>query len=575
MKKIIVYFSSVVLIAAIALACQKLDPTPQYTKSSATFTATASATSVSVAAADSLSDALTFTWTDPKYSVGLSKTVFTIMVDSAGKNFVNMTSKTFTNVLTGAFTGKEINEIAVKLGGIAGQPMTLDMKVMASLENSGAPQESSVVQVSVTPFSSLSLSADSLTVVCTAANAGDKGSEFTWTPAFQGFNGPVTYQLQYAKTKTNFASPTSVSQTSFSKVFTKLDLNKITGAVGYAPGTQDTVDFRIQATNGAGKVMYSNTVTMVISSFVAYNSIGIIGDGTPGGWGTDTDMYRADPINDPAAWTVTLYLTGGKSAKFRADDDWANNWGDTAFPSGTGSSGGQNIPISNSGYYQVNFNAGTGAYSFTALTTTDFTASGISVIGDATPGGWGADTPLTQSNTDPNVWTGTVAMTSGGSFKFRKTGDWGTNWGPGYASSTGQSGWGVNNGGNISVTLTTSYFVYINTATGQYFFGDATNNPGAGTPYTSIGVIGDGTPGGWGADTNLIQNPANPYLWSAKIPLTAAFAKFRADGGWTINWGGKTFPGGVGTQGGDNIAVNAGTAQITFNSATGEYYFAY
>jgi len=168
-----------------------------------------------------------------------------------------------------------------------------------------------------------------------------------------------------------------------------------------------------------------------------------------------------------------------------------------------------------------------------------------------------------------------VAMTAGGNqFKFRANDDWTVNWGTGYLSPTGLSGWSVQGGGNINVSNATTYFVYINTATGEFFFGDATNNPNAGTPYTQMGVIGDATAGGWGTDTFMIQNPSNPYKWSIKTPLVVGNAKFRANAGWTTNWGSNTFPNGIGTQGGANIAVGtAATYAISFNSATGEYSF--
>jgi hypothetical protein len=73
----------------------------------------------------------------------------------------------------------------------------------------------------------------------------------------------------------------------------------------------------------------------------------------------------------------------------------------------------------------------------------------------------------------------------------------------------------------------------------------------------------------------MIQNPANPYKWSAKVILIGPGknAKFRADNAWTVNWGAATFPNGIGTQDGANIPATAGTYQITFNSATGEYTF--
>jgi len=49
--------------------------------------------------------------------------------------------------------------------------------------------------------------------------------------------------------------------------------------------------------------------------------------------------------------------------------------------------------------------------------------------------------------------------------------------------------------------------------------------------------------------------------------------KFAADGSWNVNWGSEGFPVGIGTQGGPNIHVVAGTYDVVFNDIMGEYYF--
>jgi hypothetical protein len=569
---------SVAAIVALIVSCTKLEDTPQFALNNAAFSISTSTSTVAISAKDSLSEALSLSWNDPKYAKGLVPK-FSIVVGASGKNFAVIQTKNFASVsdkevlLSAVLLGKEINAMALKLGGSVGKVVSLDVKVVSSLTNNSQEKTSNVVQISVTPYGDLSLSATSTKIKTSAATSSKIGDTLSWNVAFNGYNGVKVYQLQYAKGGTNFLAPTSTVVTAFSKTYTQLDLNKLALGFGTVPGADGLVDFRVKATNESNDTIYSNVVTLTITTYVASNSIGIIGDATAGGWSTDTDLYRPDPINKPGDWTTKVYLIGGKSAKFRADDDWVSNWGASDFPSGTGLQNGANINVSNSGYYQVDFNSGTGAYTFTALTTTAYAK--VSVIGDATPGGWGADTELTQS-TDPNVWTGTVSMTGGKQFKFRANDDWGANWGISYITSTGLSGWGKNNGDNISVTNSSTYFVYINTATGEFFFGDATNNASAGTAATKLGIIGDGTPGGWGADTFLTQNPTNPYKWSGKVALTAASAKFRADAAWTTSWGGSTFPNGIGTTKNDpNIPVTAGTAQITFNTATGEYSFSF
>ena len=560
----IIKITALLSLAVLVNACLKEETTPQFSApTNVEFAVTPSATTVAAAAKDSLTAALTLTWTDPKFSVGLKNSKFTVMVAKAGTNFSTFVTKEFTNALSGDLTGKDLNGMAARFGATVGQPMSLDMKVVASLLNNNEPRSSTPFQVAVTPFSGFGLSANPAAVTTNAATPSQTAATFTWTKGFSGFSGVITYQLQYAKGGTSFATPTTIDVTGLSKSLTHLELNNIALGYSIAPSVAGNVDFRIKATNELNVINYSSTATVAITPYININSVGIIGSATPGDWGTDTDLYRPDATK-PSEWTTIVYLVGGKEAKFRIDDDWATNWGANTFPSGTGTQNGPNIPVNNTGYYKVNFNAATGAYSFTVVSVPSLGGAGMSIIGSGTPGGWGSDTNLTQDATNANIFTGTVVLTDGEA-KFRKTGDWGINWG----ATTFPSGWGTSGGPNIPVKAGT-YFVRIDIATGEYFFGPADR----GVAYNDIGIIGDATPGGWGADTDLIKNPANPYKWSKKLTLTAGQAKFRANNDWGVNWGSKPFPSGVGTAGGDNIEnITAGTYQITFNSLTGEYTF--
>lgn len=87
----------------------------------------------------------------------------------------------------------------------------------------------------------------------------------------------------------------------------------------------------------------------------------------------------------------------------------------------------------------------------------------------------------------------------------------------------------------------------------------------------SIGVIGAFN--GWAADVVMNTTDNDNYTLSAYTFLSTGELKFRQDGAWAVNWGANTFPSGVGTQGGANIPVPAGTYDIAFNKTTGAYSF--
>jgi starch-binding outer membrane protein SusE/F len=78
------------------------------------------------------------------------------------------------------------------------------------------------------------------------------------------------------------------------------------------------------------------------------NRWGVIGDATPGGWDSDQNLTWDASAK---AFKITLNLTVG-SFKFRANDDWAINYGgnlDALSP------GGDNIPVASAGSYTITF----------------------------------------------------------------------------------------------------------------------------------------------------------------------------------------------------------------------------
>ncbi|MBD3748190.1 MAG: SusE domain-containing protein [Sphingobacteriales bacterium] len=88
-----------------------------------------------------------------------------------------------------------------------------------------------------------------------------------------------------------------------------------------------------------------NNLTIAFEKY----SFGIIGDATPTGWGSDTNMNYN---NGTRTWSITLNLIGGKDIKFRLNDDWGTNYGGS---NGTISLNGANITIPSDGTYKVSF----------------------------------------------------------------------------------------------------------------------------------------------------------------------------------------------------------------------------
>lgn len=296
-------------------------------------------------------------------------------------------------------------------------------------------------------------------------------------------------------------------------------------------------------------LFFSLILMSSLTLFSQITTVGLIGSATPNGWDSDIDMIQS--TTDTAVWTLDTVLIAGK-VKFRANNDWAINWGSTDFPKGTGTQNGLDIPVF-AGRYHIVFNSVTGAYDFQV-------ESPIGLIGSATADGWNSDVNMFKDTSAHGYFLLTVLKV--GDAKFRKDDAWTRNWG----ANTFPSGIGVQEGPNIPIAKAGKYFITFDTLSGAYNFTEKVD-------FEFIGLIGDATPGGWDVDTDLTKDGANPDLWKADIQLTNGSVKFRANHAWDVNWGGTTFPAGTAIPGGDNIAVTEGTYRVSFNTATLAYNF--
>jgi hypothetical protein len=219
---------------------------------------------------------------------------------------------------------------------------------------------------------------------------------------------------------------------------------------------------------------FYSSVTLNIAtgeySFVLIPPVSIVGDGVGGGPGSpgnpgpiDTNqLTSSDAVNyklDKLACVVG-------PAKFRQDNAWTINWGNAAFPTGTGTQGGDNIAITTAGTYDVKFNRVTGEYSFAFPT--------IAIVGDGV-GGWpgspGNPGPLDvhqMTTTDGVTYTITGLVCIVGPAKFRADNAWDVNWGAvDFPAGTGTQG-----GDNISIATAGTYNVTLDRVSGAYTFTD-------------------------------------------------------------------------------------------------------
>ncbi len=204
----------------------------------------------------------------------------------------------------------------------------------------------------------------------------------------------------------------------------------------------------------------TETFDYVFLPIIPYETIGIIGDATPGGWdGDDTDMIQ-DPI-DPSIWRLRIILTAGE-LQFRANNSFDTFWSSGEFPSGVGVFEGAPIPIP-AGEYRITFNTITGAYSFEEL----IIFSTVGLIGTVFPvTEWTEDVDMTKDLVDESFWYISSVDLATGEAKFRAENAWAVNWG---ATDFPSGTVTMNNGPNIPVVGGT-YRVTLNTGSGEYAF---------------------------------------------------------------------------------------------------------
>ncbi len=168
---------------------------------------------------------------------------------------------------------------------------------------------------------------------------------------------------------------------------------------------------------------------------------GVVGSATPGDWSSDTPLTY-DPVIQ--RWTGVVHMKVGEF-KYRANNDWAFNYGADPAPIFNLVAGGPNIAITMEDDYQIMMNLSTPNEYHGA-------AYRWGVIGDATPGGWSDDTNMTW---DPvgGVFKVTLNLTAN-SFKFRANDNWDVNLGGDLALLTlGGSNIPVAEAGNYTITL--------------------------------------------------------------------------------------------------------------------------
>lgn len=304
------------------------------------------------------------------------------------------------------------------------------------------------------PASSTTLTSSVTTpLVLTLPKKDSIATTLRWNLVDYGVKTIVNYTLQYDSVGKNFTSPNEISLGSVSSTdISHQTLNGYSVKSGIAVGKTGSVEFRIKASIGYGSALpvYSNVITLNITTYDA-----IVFWYVPGnyqGWSPSTAPKLGS--TDLDYYEGYVNAVGGGEFKITSDPDWNH----TSYGDGGGgllSTSGGNLAFPSSGYYYITATKSTLKYKLTATTW--------GIIGDFNS--WTTPDAAMTYDAVNSIWViNSIALTAGGTFKFRANADWGINLGVNSASSYMKYG-----GDNISVPTTGNYKVVLDLSHGQRY----------------------------------------------------------------------------------------------------------
>ncbi len=311
MKK--VFNHSIIILAFIILAsCKKEGVQLALTDGSFAQQLAASSSNIVLATATDDDTVVHFTW--PSADFGVKPVItYTLQLDVVSDTSAWAGAKTFTagnNILGYGFTGKDLNNMLNGMGLPTGTADAIAVRVRSDINQYNGSASSvqglfsNTIVLQVTPYG--------ISLYIPGAYQG-------WDPGHAPLLNPVTGRPGLYEAYENITG----SGAQYFKYTSAPDWNHI----NYGDGGNGTF-----STDGAAGGLwvpdggyYELTANLNNNTWTATKTTwAIIGDATPGGWSNDTQMSY-DP--NTQVWTVTANMIKNGSFKFRANNQWAIDFG--------------------------------------------------------------------------------------------------------------------------------------------------------------------------------------------------------------------------------------------------------
>lgn len=342
--------ASLLMIASVALfsSCEK-DETKVVLTPGGDNALTSTATTLVLAQPDAANNAVTFTWGKASFGYDAAIT-YTLQFCKTGTNFASPATTTQVEMGTSLSKTFTVSEFNAKMQEIIpdGVATGVDVRVKSSVGAAADPIYSNVIAMTVTAY------LDIVTYAYPAAMniAGN----------YQGWDPGTAPQIVNTR---NGGYPAYEGYIIFDNATPMFKIvkgdNWGAGDYGGSGGTLTNGGSDISVPGGGGPGLTGlyrlrADPTAMTYSFDKINTWGIIGNATPGDWAASTPMtFNASN----GSWSLTTNLVAGEM-KFRANNDWAINFGDNAPADGKPEYDGNNIPVTDAGNYTITLNIGIG-----------------------------------------------------------------------------------------------------------------------------------------------------------------------------------------------------------------------
>jgi hypothetical protein len=285
-------------------------------------------------------------WSEPDYGFS-SAPKYIVQMDESGNDFADPTDIATTQETSFSTTFGDMNNRLLSAGYAAGQSVSLDFRVVASLQDSIGEALSEPITLSFTPYL---VEINYPEVYVPGGYQSSSGYTNDWSPA----DAPPLFSVN---DDGNYEGYVYIASDNSEFKFTderNWDLNW--GDDG-ADGTLDQNGANIVASTAG---YYKMNVNLNDMTYTTLNTTwGLIGSATADDWNSDQDMTY-----DPATkvWTITADLTA-EEIKFRANDAWNLDYGDTG-ADGQLDQGGDNIAVPEAGNYTVTLDLSDAPYTY-------------------------------------------------------------------------------------------------------------------------------------------------------------------------------------------------------------------